>query len=86
MKSDECFKMTKNTFFHVAVESRLKNVFFVILKHTSNFVMIKISPEVEEPTGRSVLFLKFCQIPKCASIFVGLRCQVGIQSPMLELS
>ena len=60
IKSDVCFKMTKNTFFNVAVESKLKNVFFVILKHTSDFMMIKVSPEVEESIRRNVLFLKVC--------------------------
>ena len=50
-KFDVCFKMTKNTFFKVVFQSTLKNVFFVILKHKSNFVMIKMSPEVEEPIG-----------------------------------
>ena len=46
--------------FQRALKNYWENVFFVILKHTSNFVMIKISPEVEEPIGRNVLFLKFC--------------------------
>ena len=61
IKSDVCFKMTKNTFFNELSTATLKNVFFVILKHISDFMMIKMSPEVEESIGRSVLFLKFCQ-------------------------
>jgi len=61
IKSDVCFKMAKNTFFNVLSTASLKNVFFVILKHTSDFMMIKMSREVEESIGRSVLFLKFCQ-------------------------
>ena len=60
-KFDMCFKMTKNTFFTVVFQSTLKNPFFIILKHTSDFMMIKMSPEVEESVGRSVLFLKICQ-------------------------
>ena len=58
---DVCFKMTKITFFKVAVERTLKNVFFVILKHTSNIMTMKMSPKVEEPIGRSFSFLKVCQ-------------------------
>ena len=50
--------MTENKFFNVAVESKLKNVFFVILNRTSDFMMIKVSPEIEESVRRSVLFLK----------------------------
>ena len=49
-------KMTKNTFFNEAVESTLKMCFFSILKHISDFMMIKMSPEVEESIGRNVLF------------------------------
>ena len=45
-------------FFNVAVESTLKNVFFVILKHTPGFTIIKMSSEVEELIGQSVSIFK----------------------------
>ena len=61
IKSDVYFKITKKTFLNVLSTDTLKNVFFVILKHTSDFMMIKMSREVEESIGRRVLFLKFCQ-------------------------
>ena len=56
IKFDVRFKMTKNTIFNVVAETTSKNVFFVILKHTSNFIMIKISTEVEEPIGGMFYF------------------------------
>ena len=61
IKSDVCIKMRTNTFFNVVVESTLKNIFFVILKHTSDIMIFKMSPEIEESIGGSILFLKFYQ-------------------------
>ena len=49
-------------FFNILSTVTLKNVFFVIFRHTSSFMMIKISREVEESIGRKVLFLKI--LPK----------------------
>ena len=45
----------------MVVENTLKNVFFLIFKNTSNFIKIKMSEEVEEPIGRSVLLFLSAQ-------------------------
>ena len=51
----------KKTFFKVPVQRTLKNVFFVILNHTSNIMTNKMSQKVEEPIGRSFYFWKFLE-------------------------
>ena len=60
-KIEVALKIAKNTFFNEAVKSMLKNLFFCHLKHTSDFMMIKMSPEVEEPIFRCDLFVKIFQ-------------------------
>ena len=54
-------KWRKTHFSTSSQQPPWKTCFLVILKHTSNIMTIKMSPNVEKPIGRSFLFLKFCQ-------------------------
>ena len=58
IKSDVCFKIIKNTFFNVAVEST--DLKFFHFKAHIGLYDDQMSP-VEEVIGWSILFWKFCQ-------------------------